>query len=205
MIEGPEKTPYEDGLFLFDIHLPPAYPSVPPLVHYIAFCTDRLNPNLYEEGKVCVSLLGTWNGRGTEVWTSSSSLLQLFVSIQGLILGPEPYYNEAGYEKQKGTQQGAENCRMYNENVLIKLVQSMSRMIVNPPATWHTECLQHIKTHGPEMVKRYKMWLEISGSETADSSDASSPSFPLLPVSKGFKITLSKSISSFDKLLASIS
>lgn len=85
MIEGPEKTPYEDGLFLFDIHLPPAYPSVPPLVHYIAFCTDRLNPNLYEEGKVCVSLLGTWNGKGTEVWTTSSSLLQLLVSIQGML------------------------------------------------------------------------------------------------------------------------
>jgi ubiquitin-conjugating enzyme E2 O len=120
--------------------------------------------------------LGTWNGKGTEVWTSSSSLLQLFVSIQGLILGPEPYYNEAGYEKQKGTQQGVENCRMYNENVLIKLVQSMSRMIANPPATWTLECLQHIKTHGPQMVKRYKMWLEMSESGSSSTTDAASSS-----------------------------
>ncbi len=83
MIRGPEKTPYEDGIFFFDIQLPPGYPSAPPLVHYVSFCTDRLNPNLYEEGKVCVSLLGTWSGKGTEVWTSSSSILQVLVSIQG--------------------------------------------------------------------------------------------------------------------------
>jgi hypothetical protein len=29
-------------------------------------------------------------------------LLQVIVSIQGLILVDEPYYNEAGYEKQRG-------------------------------------------------------------------------------------------------------
>lgn len=51
---------------------------------------------------MCVSLLGTWQGRGTEVWGPTSTLLQLIVSIQGLILVDEPYFNEAGYEKQKG-------------------------------------------------------------------------------------------------------
>ena len=35
----------------------------------------------------------------------------------------EPYYNEAGYEKQKGSQQGLENSRMYNEMALLKMVQ----------------------------------------------------------------------------------
>lgn len=82
MLRGPEKTPYEDGLFLFDFQLSADYPAAPPLCHYISYCSDRLNPNLYEDGKVCVSLLGTWAGRGTEVWTSSSTLLQVIVSIQ---------------------------------------------------------------------------------------------------------------------------
>lgn len=102
MIEGPKKTPYEDGIFIFDIQLGPDYPKTPPLCHYISYCSDRLNPNLYEDGKVCVSLLGTWSGRGTEVWSPTSTLLQVIVSIQGLILVDEPYFNEAGYEKQKG-------------------------------------------------------------------------------------------------------
>jgi ubiquitin-conjugating enzyme E2 O len=82
MLRGPEKTPYEDGLFLFDFQLSADYPAAPPLCHYISYCSDRLNPNLYEDGKVCVSLLGTWAGRGTEVWTNSSTLLQVIVSIQ---------------------------------------------------------------------------------------------------------------------------
>jgi len=43
--------------------------------------------------------------------------------VQGLILNPEPYYNEAGYEKQKSTQTGYENSRVYNEMAVLKLVQ----------------------------------------------------------------------------------
>ena len=85
MIRGPEKTPYEDGLFFFDFQLSAEYPKAPPLCHYISYCSDRLNPNLYEDGKVCVSLLGTWSGKGTEVWTLHSNLLQVIVSIQGKI------------------------------------------------------------------------------------------------------------------------
>lgn len=102
MIEGPKNTPYEDGMFFFDIQLGKDFPKNPPLCHYISYCSDRLNPNLYEDGKVCVSLLGTWSGRDTEVWGPNSTLLQVIVSIQGLILVAEPYFNEAGYEKQKG-------------------------------------------------------------------------------------------------------
>ena len=83
LITGPSGTPYEDCLFLFDLRLPDNYPVSPPEVHYHSYCTDRLNPNLYEEGKVCVSLLGTWTGKGNETWTSKSSVHQLLLSIQG--------------------------------------------------------------------------------------------------------------------------
>ncbi len=63
LIKGPNRTPYEDGLFLFDIQLPNIYPAVPPLFRYLSQCSGRLNPNLYDNGKVCVSLLGTWIGK----------------------------------------------------------------------------------------------------------------------------------------------
>jgi len=63
MIQGPSRTPYEDGLFFFDVQLPSDYPNSPPVFFFISYCTDRLNPNLYEDGKVCVSLLGTWTGK----------------------------------------------------------------------------------------------------------------------------------------------
>ena len=58
----------------------------------------RLHPNLYVEGKVCLSLLDTWNGKGSQMWDpSNSNLLQVAVSLQGLVLGQaKPYFMEAG-------------------------------------------------------------------------------------------------------------
>ena len=48
---------------------------------------ERLNPNLYEDGKVCLSLLGTWNGPG---WDSkTSTVLQLLMSVLALVLVEE--------------------------------------------------------------------------------------------------------------------
>jgi hypothetical protein len=46
-----------------------------------------------------VSLLNTWTGKGTQKWDpKQSNLLQVVLSIQGLVLGtPDPYYLEAGY------------------------------------------------------------------------------------------------------------
>ena len=35
----------------------------------------------------------------------------MLVSIQGLVLVPEPYYNEAGYQKQIGTMEGNHNSK----------------------------------------------------------------------------------------------
>lgn len=162
MIVGPAKTPYEDGLFIFDVQLPNDYPSSPPRFHYVSYCTDRLNPNLYEDGKVCVSLLGTWSGKGNEMWTQESNLLQVLVSIQGLILVGEPYYNEAGYEKQRGTQQGIENSRMYNEMAIVKLVQAMTNMARKLPPVFMQEVQEHLLLNGPRMITRLQKWLELS-------------------------------------------
>lgn len=196
MICGPAKTPYENGLFLFDIQLSPDYPRSPPLVHYISYSSERLNPNLYVEGKVCVSLLGTWMGRGTEVWGPKSTLLQLIVSIQGLILVSEPYYNEAGYEKQTDTQQGYENSRTYNELVILKLVQSMTEMLLSPPEVFKREVFSHFAQHGQNLCDRLNKFC----SET----DALVPDFPLLPVSKGLKLSLSAALSSFQNVLKEV-
>lgn len=52
---------------MFDIQLPNIYPAVPPHFCYLSQCSGRLNPNLYDNGKVCVSLLGTWIGKVTTV------------------------------------------------------------------------------------------------------------------------------------------
>ena len=60
LITGPFDTPYEGGLFHFVIRFPPNYPLVPPRVAFMTTGggTVRFNPNLYRNGKVCLSILG---------------------------------------------------------------------------------------------------------------------------------------------------
>lgn len=140
--------------------------------------------------------LGTWLGKGTEVWGPKSTLLQLFVSIQGLILVSEPYYNEAGYEKQFDSQQGVENSRTYNEFVILKLVQSMTQMLKTPPHIFKEEILSHFAMNGKKMCKRLLKY--------CSDVDPLEPEFPLQPVSKGFKLTLNASLNTFQDVLEKV-
>ncbi|XP_054607647.2 (E3-independent) E2 ubiquitin-conjugating enzyme isoform X2 [Nothobranchius furzeri] len=180
LIKGPTRTPYEDGLFLFDIQLPNIYPAVPPLFRYLSQCSGRLNPNLYDNGKVCVSLLGTWIGKGTERWTSKSSLLQVLISIQGLILVNEPYYNEAGFDSDRGLQEGYENSRCYNEMALIKMVQSMTQLLQHPAEVFKQEIREHFVSSGWRLVHRLEAWLELhDAAERGHSAYSSSRSHHL--------------------------
>uniref|UniRef100_A0A7S0EJ03 UBC core domain-containing protein n=1 Tax=Hanusia phi TaxID=3032 RepID=A0A7S0EJ03_9CRYP len=131
-ITGPSGTPYESGVFLFDLYFPPSYPLVPPKMLFLttAHGTIRFNPNLYADGKVCLSLLGTFDG---PKWDPGSSLYQVLVSIQGMILGaPHPILNEpglGGFERQEGAAGGriAHVCdnavRAYDERVQLATLQ----------------------------------------------------------------------------------
>lgn len=78
----------------------------------------RFNPNLYNCGKVCLSLLGTWQGGKGEGWDPhASTMVQVLISIQSLILVPEPYFNEPGYERSMNTPEGDARSRQYNLQV----------------------------------------------------------------------------------------
>jgi ubiquitin-conjugating enzyme E2 O len=94
----------------------------------------RINPNLYEEGEVCLSLLNTWTGSRNEVWDpKSSSILQVLVSLQGLVLNSKPYFNEPGYDKQTGTAEGEKNSLSYNENTFLLNCKTMMYLMRKPP------------------------------------------------------------------------
>jgi ubiquitin-protein ligase len=100
----PGPTPYTGGIFTFDVYIPPTYPQDPPKVSLLTTGggTVRFGPNLYACGKVCLSLLGTWPG---PKWSPKhSTILQVLISIQGLILGVEhPYFLEPGHGGWEGT------------------------------------------------------------------------------------------------------
>ena len=48
---------------------------------------------------------------------------QVLVSIQSLILVPEPYFNEPGYEQYRGTPFGDQKSLAYNANIYASTVQ----------------------------------------------------------------------------------
>merc|ERR1712006_11782 len=126
LITGPSNTPYDSGCFVFDIYFPANYPKVPPKVNLdtTGAGTVRFNPNLYNCGKVCLSLLGTWSGTESEKWNpKTSTFLQVLIAIQAQILIDEPYFNEPGYERSIGTERGIETSRAYNENIKLRTVQ----------------------------------------------------------------------------------
>lgn len=98
LIQGNAGTPYEFGFFCFDITFPPTYPHASPQVTFINPNPDvRFHPNLYRCGKVCLSLLGTWEG---PQWTSCQTLKSVLVSLQS-ILDNNPMRNEPSFEKLK--------------------------------------------------------------------------------------------------------
>ncbi|XP_078581074.1 ubiquitin-conjugating enzyme E2 Z-like [Branchiostoma floridae x Branchiostoma japonicum] len=109
LITGPFDTPYEGGFFHFLIRFPPDYPIRPPRVKLMT--TDgeqvRFNPNLYKNGKVCLSILGTWTG---PAWSPAQSLSSVLISIQSL-MNEKPYHNEPGFEQERNVG----DAQRYNE------------------------------------------------------------------------------------------
>ncbi|ORX79510.1 hypothetical protein BCR32DRAFT_294424 [Anaeromyces robustus] len=133
IIFGPKDTIYEGAVFMFDICIPGDYPHSPPSVHYYSLTVGmgKLNPNLYEDGKVCLSLLGTWHGKDeTEKWTPKSNILQVLLSIQGLVLGVQlPYFNEAGYDKLMQNSEENFTANYYNERAFYLSIHTINQTL----------------------------------------------------------------------------
>ena len=95
MIKGPSDTPYEGCLLVFSVKFPSDYPFSPPKVLFLTSDgKTRFHPNLYVEGKVCLSILGTFSGPS---WSGTQSLSSVLISILALLdnnpLAHEPPYS----------------------------------------------------------------------------------------------------------------
>jgi ubiquitin-conjugating enzyme E2 Z len=96
LLKGPEDTPYEGCLLFFSVQFPSDYPFSPPKVLFLTSDgRTRFHPNLYVEGKVCLSILGTFSGPS---WSATQSLSSVLLSILALLdknpLSHEPYYEK---------------------------------------------------------------------------------------------------------------
>ncbi|XP_074319372.1 putative ubiquitin-conjugating enzyme E2 26 isoform X2 [Silene latifolia] len=160
VIVGADGTPYHDGLFFFDVNFTHAYPKSPPHVKYHAHGL-RINPNLYNCGKVCLSLLGTWAGHGEENWRpGKSNMLQVLVSIQGLILNEEPYYNEPGFANSKNSPHGKTASKNYSENTFLLSLKTMLYTMRNPPKKFEDLVYGHFYKRAHDILAACRAYLD---------------------------------------------
>ena len=98
IILGPDATPYSFAPFIFRVQFPADYATTSPKVRLLTTHDGavRMGPNLYAEGKVCLSILGTWNGPG---WLPTMTLESTLINLQAL-LHPDPLILEPGYENE---------------------------------------------------------------------------------------------------------
>ncbi|KAL3199043.1 hypothetical protein MRX96_044079 [Rhipicephalus microplus] len=165
LIVGPEGTPYEGGFFHFFLKFPANYPVNSPRVRIMT--TDagrvRFNPNLYANGKVCLSILGTWQG---PPWSPVHCIGSVLVSIQSL-LNEESLVQRAGnatrYDDGVGQEDEPPMPRDLAEAVLKtfaesydkydQLLRSLIEQAKQKPGTSWTEYLEHLVQPKPRPIQ----------------------------------------------------
>jgi hypothetical protein len=108
--------------------------------------------------QVCLSLLGTWHGTdASQKWDpQNSSLFQILLSIQGMILISDPYFNEPNVERMRGQAEGNKASSSYNAEIhlnnircgstlaiYLRLTQASSENIVSHRSS-HAHCPLHL-------------------------------------------------------------
>ncbi|KAK4322981.1 hypothetical protein Pmani_006288 [Petrolisthes manimaculis] len=124
LIIGPFDTPYEGGFFHFLVRFGPQYPLHPPRVKLLTTGggSVRFNPNLYRNGKVCLSILGTWPG---PAWSPASNLSSVLLSLQSL-MNERPYHNEPGYEEERNIGDSERyNSIITHETLRVAVIQQL--------------------------------------------------------------------------------
>ena len=161
LILGPHSTPYEFGFFEFSVRFRDDYPTRPPKVD--ARTTNggrcRFNPNIYAQGKVCLSTLGTWRGEHSgEEWSAAQCLESILISIQSL-MSANPYENEPGFEHARSPQEKKNQIayadKIRHETIRIAVIQKLEEWlgvqpdgsIVDPNQRWDPETEDQL---GPE-------------------------------------------------------
>lgn len=99
IIIGPPETPFEGGLFECKFEFSTEYPNKPP---NFSFKTLFPHPNIYKDGRVCISILHEGNDSWgyehiSERWNPSHSVNSILMSIILLLTNPN-YESPANVE-----------------------------------------------------------------------------------------------------------
>jgi ubiquitin-conjugating enzyme E2 G1 len=87
---GPPDSPFEGGIFNCYLHFPSSYPNKPP---EFKFTSHIYHPNIYNDGRVCISILhegiDEWGYEHvSERWNPSHSVNSILMSILSILSSP---------------------------------------------------------------------------------------------------------------------
>ncbi|CAD6272513.1 unnamed protein product [Miscanthus lutarioriparius] len=142
---GPQGTPYHDGLFFFDAHFLPSYPTIPP---------------------VSIQSLSVWwyiimQGKSCEKWNpAQSAMLQVLISIQALVLNEKPFYNELGYERYANSAEGLGYALDYNDTAFQYSCRTMLYSLRKPPQHFEDLVVGHLGERGHAILAACKYYME---------------------------------------------
>jgi len=116
-IEGPRETCYEGGVFQLSLSFPKDYPMNPPVLKFIS---DFWHPNVYVDGKVCMSILhppgdDAMSGElARERWLPTQSVTTIVLSLLSLLNDPNcssPANVDASVEWRKHRDSYIKKCQ----------------------------------------------------------------------------------------------
>jgi len=91
MIMGPAETPYEGGFFQAEMSFPEDYPNMPPK---LIITSDFWHPNVYSDGRVCISILHAPGDdafgyeSASERWLPVHTVESIMISVISMISSP---------------------------------------------------------------------------------------------------------------------
>ena len=92
LFTGPEDTIFEGGFFKAILTFPEDFPQSPPEMRFI---TEMFHPNIYKDGKGCISILHNpgvdqfnEQERADEKWRPSLGVEQILVSVISMLNDP---------------------------------------------------------------------------------------------------------------------
>ncbi|KAK9933749.1 hypothetical protein M0R45_020925 [Rubus argutus] len=149
VIVGVIGTPYRDGLFFFDIKFPPDYPRHPPKANYRSHGLF-INPMIGSSGHICWSLLNTWFGWGYERWNpTQSTILQVLVSLQALVLSDKPYYGDL----VKPVGPNNIHSQSWNQHAFVCTCKSHLYLLRNPPKNFEDFVADHFRRRAGDILR----------------------------------------------------
>ncbi|MCJ1290660.1 Ubiquitin-conjugating enzyme E2 7 [Xylographa soralifera] len=92
LIQGPEGTPFEGGVFVAELKFPKDYPLAPPTMKFVG--GEVWHPNVYPSGLVCISILHAPGDdpnhyeHASERWSPIQSVEKILISVMSMLAEP---------------------------------------------------------------------------------------------------------------------